>query len=69
MTYSTGNYDGEGFDVTVNTAIYAVVVLVLFLGVLCINAARMSECSARTCPDGLTPTFTREGCVCLMRAK
>ncbi len=58
MMYSTGNDSGSKL-------IGVVVALVLFLGFMCVNA----ECSARTCPEGLTPTFTREGCVCLMRAK
>lgn len=30
---------------------------------------RAQACAARQCPTSYTPTLTRDGCVCLMKAK
>ena len=30
---------------------------------------KQDDCTARQCPPNYTPTLTRDGCVCLMKAK
>ena len=45
--------------------------LLLVIAGLLIMAYLMgsNQCAARQCPTYYTPTLTRDGCVCLMKAK
>lgn len=45
--------------------------LLLVIAGLFIMAYLMAsnQCAARQCPTSYTPTLTRDGCVCLMKAK
>lgn len=45
------------------------VVAVLFIVGLLKALDKQDECTARQCPTSYTPTLTRDGCVCLMKAK
>jgi hypothetical protein len=46
----------------------ALVAAVLFIVGLMRAVDRQDECAARQCPISYTPTLTRDGCVCLMKA-
>lgn len=47
----------------------ALVAAVLFIVGLMKALDKQDDCAARQCPAYYTPTLTRDGCVCLMKAK
>ena len=49
--------------------LFVLVVAVLFIVGLMRAIDRQDEYAARQCPTSYTPTLTRDGCVCLMKAK
>lgn len=62
MSYSTG----ETIEAKVISGVTTLVLLGVFYWVY---SVRLAECSARTCPFGLSPVLTTESCVCFLRAK
>ena len=47
----------------------ALIAAALFVVGLMMASSKQDECTARQCPPDYTPTLTRDGCVCLMKAK
>lgn len=47
----------------------AILAVVLFALRALVITCNQSACAARQCPTSYTPTLTRDGCVCLMKAK
>ena len=45
------------------------IAIALFVVGLMIAFDKQNDCAARQCPPNYTPTLTRDGCVCLMKAK
>lgn len=53
-------------DKTIGFLLVLVVAVLFLMGLM---RAQQQQCAARQCPLNYTPTLTRDGCVCLMKAK